>query len=64
MTLGQGEMNTEKDRMAAFVICAMTRFMNDAMMFFKERAHCEGGGNRERMELVPNAKLTRRKTDG
>lgn len=62
MTLGQGEMNTEKDRMAAFVICAMTRFTNDAMVFFKER-HCEGGGNRERTELVPHAKFIRKKVD-
>ncbi len=60
MTLGQGEMNTGKDRSTAFVICAMTRFTNDAMEFFKER-HCEGGGNRERMELVPHAKFTRKK---
>ena len=65
MDLGQDESrHSEKDRMTAFMICAMTRMTNDAMVFFKER-HCEGGGNRERFELVPHANLARarRKTD-
>jgi hypothetical protein len=48
---------TEKEKMNAFMVCALTKFTNDAMIFFKDH-HCEGdngggggGGNRERVEL-------------
>ena len=60
MDLGQGVSHTEKDRMNAFMVCALTKFTNDAMMFFKDH-HCEGGGNRERRELVPHVNLVRKK---
>jgi len=60
MDLGQGVSHTEKDRMNAFMVCALTKFTNDAMLFFKDH-HCEGGGNRERRELVPHVNLVRKK---
>ena len=42
-----GGKTTEKEKMNAFMICALTKFTNDAMIFFKDH-HCEDGGNRER----------------
>jgi hypothetical protein len=36
-----------KSMMNVFMICALTKFTNDAMIFFKDH-HCEDGGNRER----------------
>ena len=58
LDLGQSSQHTEKDRLNAFMICTLTKFTNDAMVFFKER-HCEDGGNRERRDLVPKVNLAR-----
>ena len=58
-----GLESTDKGPMNAFVICAMTRFVNDAMVFFKESS-CEGGGNRERKALVPFVNLRNQKKGG
>jgi hypothetical protein len=50
---------TEKDKMNAFMVCALTKFTNDAMIFFKDH-HCEkdGGGNRTRLKFHQNGKLS------
>ena len=41
------EISEEKEKMEAFMICALTKATNEAMIHFKEN-HCEGGGNREK----------------
>ena len=56
--------STEKDRMNAFMVCSLTQFVNDAMVFFKDH-HCDeegsgGRGNRERRELVPVVNLAKK----
>ena len=64
--LGQGTQYSEKDRMNAFMVCTLTKFTNDAMIFFKDR-NCGGndedgtggGGNRERKDLLPRVNLAR-----
>lgn len=38
------EMTAEKEKMEAFMVCALTRATNDAMVYFKTN-HCEDGGN-------------------
>jgi hypothetical protein len=61
LDIGQSVDHTDKDRMNAFMICALTKFTNDAMKFFKDH-HCssENGGNRERtMDLA--ATMTNKK---
>ena len=65
--LGQGTQYSEKDRMNAFMVCTLTKFTNDAMIFFKDR-NCGGndedgtggGGNRERKDLLPRVNLARK----
>lgn len=46
-TMEKKEMTAEKEKMEAFVVCALTSATNDAMEHFKTE-HCEGGGNMER----------------
>ena len=38
------ELSAEKEKMEAFMVCALTRSTNHAMITFKTN-HCEGGGN-------------------
>ena len=38
------EISAEKEKMEAFMVCALTKATNDAMMYFKTN-HCEDGGN-------------------
>jgi len=38
------EITAEKEKMEAFMVCALTKATNDAMMNFKTN-HCEDGGN-------------------
>lgn len=38
------EMTAEKEKMEAFMVCALTKATNEAMASFKTN-HCEGGGN-------------------
>jgi len=44
---GEGQrkgMTAEKEKMEAFMVCALTRATNDAMVYFKTN-HCQDGGN-------------------
>ena len=44
------EMKAGKEKMEAFMVCALTRGVNDALAFFKENAKCDddvGGGGGE-----------------
>ena len=38
------EISAEKEKMEAFMVCALTRAVNDAMAFFKSNGNCDGGG--------------------
>ncbi|KAL7531047.1 hypothetical protein ACHAXR_007925 [Thalassiosira sp. AJA248-18] len=38
------EISAEKEKMEAFMVCALTKATNDAMVNFKTN-HCDGGGN-------------------
>ena len=39
------EIGAEKEKMEAFMVCALTRAINDAMAFFKSNGNCVGGGD-------------------
>jgi len=41
------EISAEREKMEAFMVCALTRATNDAMTYFKAN-HCEGKGNMEK----------------
>lgn len=41
-------ISEDREKMDGFMLCALTFATNEAMVYFKDHARCEGGGNREK----------------